>query len=77
MTLRILWLEDQFERQPEDEGELRFSTRCTITRFAGQVRDQLRRLLDELGPEKYQRDWGYPFPLPEYERLNALLVSAT
>jgi hypothetical protein len=27
LTLRILWFEDQYDRDPDDPGELRFSTR--------------------------------------------------
>lgn len=62
LNLRILWFEDQFERQPEDPGELRFSTRCTPMRLACQLRDQLRRLLEEVGTDRYQREWRFPFP---------------
>jgi hypothetical protein len=76
LDLRILWFEDQFERKPEDPGEPRFSTHCMLMRVASQVRDQFQKLLDDAGPERYQREWGFAFPMAEFDRLNALTMDS-
>lgn len=64
LEVRILWFEETFSKAPEEQGELRYSTRCKLLRLAAQIREQMRPLLEEVGLEGYRA---------ECERLNALI----
>jgi hypothetical protein len=51
-----------------------FSVRCTLSRLAGEVLDELWRIYETFGVDGYKERWSlHAFPLQEYERLRQLL----
>jgi hypothetical protein len=58
---------------PDERGEVIFETRCSLIKFASKVRNELRRLLAELGGEEYERLARAAFPQETYASLRALL----
>jgi hypothetical protein len=73
LGIRILWFERTFSKALDEQGELRYSTRCKLRLFAFQVREQLRQIVNEVGLEEYREEWRGDFPLAEYERLTELI----
>lgn len=73
LGIRILWFERTFSKAPDEQGELRYSSRCRLRQFASQVREQLRQILNEVGLEEYREEWRGDFPLARYEQLNELI----
>jgi hypothetical protein len=74
LTIDILCFDDTFSTEADERGKPVFSSECSLLRFAGQLRDQLAKLLDEHGAKGYQRNWGTPFPHDEYRRLEELIA---
>jgi hypothetical protein len=72
LEIKILWFEETFSRKPDEQGELRFSTRSTLRGFAAQVHAQLGLLIGE-GAAAYRREWRHDFPFAVYERLGELI----
>lgn len=58
---------------PEEWAEPIFATTCPLTKFAVKVRNEARRLLNEVGAQEYSRVTGRAFPLAQYEALCRLL----
>lgn len=58
IRLRILWFPQTFSKQLDEAGRLVFATTCTLAGFAGQLKSQLERPLDEHGIEGYQEPYG-------------------
>jgi hypothetical protein len=73
LDIRILRFEDTFSNALDEQGAPHYSTRCKLLRLAVQVREQMRQILEEVGLDGYLEEWGYDFPLAEYERLNSLI----
>jgi hypothetical protein len=60
---------------PEEWAEVLFEMTCPLTKLAAKVRNEARRLLDNVGgPVWYQRVNGQVFPLDNYETLRRLLA---
>jgi hypothetical protein len=74
LQIKVLWFEDTFDDEPDERGKLTFSTVCDLRQFAGQLRGELQRLLDEHGVEEYRRSWGHDFPMTDFRELEALLA---
>lgn len=58
---------------PEERAEPIFHATCSLTKFAAKVRNEARRLLNEVGIQEYSRVTGHAFPLAHYEVLRRLL----
>lgn len=58
---------------PEEWAEPIFVATCPLTAFAAKVRDEARRLLNEVGIQEYSRLTGHEFPLVQYEALRRLI----
>ena len=75
LRIEVLWFDGTFPPAPDEKGKLTFSTACNLRQFAGQLRDELRRLLAEHGVEGYRRKWvRHEFPMAEYQKLEELLA---
>lgn len=53
-----------------------FTASTTPLKFAIQVWDALRHLLEEHGADGYAKEWRYPFPMDEYQKLDRLTREA-
>ena len=73
LSIRIVRFEETFSHRRDEEGVPIFQRACRLADFAGQLKSELQRLLDELGPEGYHKQWGRPFPCAEYETLDQLI----
>jgi hypothetical protein len=58
---------------PDEWAEVIFETTCPLVKFAAKVRNELRRLLSELGEDEYQRRAKAPFPMDDYNVLRQLV----
>src|SRR5688500_13205855 len=61
LRVRILWFKDTYSREPDERGELMWSTECRLADFAGRLKSQLDRLYADMGPEAYAAAWRRPF----------------
>jgi len=57
---------------PDEWADVIFETTCPLLKFAGKVRNELRRRLSELGAEEYRRRARAPFPRDRYDALRRL-----
>lgn len=73
VSIRILWLDELWNREPDEKGRTVFSATCRIRTFAGAVLSTSQQLLAEYGLDGYKEKWDeYSFPL---DLLNELKQS--
>lgn len=73
VSVEILHFSVTFSTADDQYGSVIFSTLCPLRKFAVKVRDALRRLLTEIGPDEYARRWGQDFPSAQYAALDRLV----
>ncbi len=70
LQIKILRFEETFSRRRDEAGELVFESECELSRFAAQLRGQLRQILNELGADGYKAQWvNHDFPMSAYQQL--------
>jgi hypothetical protein len=71
IEIEVLWYEGWVSLRPSlqpKDSVLKCTT--TVAHLRGQVHSAMRRLLETLGAEGYEKIWvNNPFPMSEYERL--------
>jgi hypothetical protein len=73
VEIQIRWLDDSFTSQEGSEGQLRWSTRQTLSAAVAAMVDRASRVLDEYGEEGYLEEWAAnPFPRHVLEDLRKL-----
>jgi hypothetical protein len=76
LQLRILWLDDNYPKQPDEEGRLVFETAEPISAIANTIADAAQRVLDKHGEDDYQKKWHeYPFPTATLQSLRERLTA--
>jgi hypothetical protein len=70
----VIW--DDWIEGPRRKMLKRYVISVTSLKFAIQVWDALRHLLEEHGADGYAKEWRYPFPLDEYQMLDQLIREA-
>ena len=75
LRIRILRFPTSFSGYgaPDAWATVLFETTCALLKFATKVRNEVRRLLQEVGPEEYRRRLGHEFPQAYYQRLRQLI----
>lgn len=75
ISIRILWFDKLWGREPDEKGKLVFEATCRLRTFAGAVLSASQELLAEHGLEGYKLKWvEYDFPLEVQNELKQLLV---
>jgi len=74
--LQITVLDKSVPERRDEQTQVLFRSNTTLLKFGIQVGDTLHHLLEKHGSQGYAEQWGYPFPLAEYERLAHLIRDA-
>ena len=73
-TLRVRILRfDYGLAEPEDTGEVVFTTACSLLKLAIQVKTQLRDIFSAIGAEEYHRRTRHLFPETQLHQLKNLI----
>jgi len=73
VAVRIVTFDQTFSTKPDEAGHPFFETRCSASRFASQIFDQMRYLRLEMEDGEYLHRWGHRFPADEFDALKRLL----
>jgi uncharacterized protein YegP (UPF0339 family) len=74
ISIRILWFDELWNRQPDEKGRIVFDATCRLRTFAGAVLSTSQQLLAEHGLDGYKEKWAeYGFPLDLLNELKRLL----
>lgn len=58
---------------PENWATPIFQTTCPLLKFAIKVRNEVRRLANDVGAKRYQNSLGHDFPQTSFDRLQRLI----
>lgn len=73
LRVDILWFDNSRSRREDEKGKMLFSTRCSLLKFAIQIKTELRGAVDTIGKEEYKKRSGRDFPERVYEELKSLI----
>ena len=73
LKINILRFDVSHAPPSDEKGELEFSGKFDLLRFAVLVRGALRQLLNEHSMKGYKELWSYDFPMSEYRKLDELI----
>jgi len=77
VVLTVLAFDELRGNEPDSRGSVVFTTRQPVLRVARKMLSEAQRLLDDLGPELYAKQWGqHPFPQAQLERLRRAIRAA-
>lgn len=68
----LRWYQDWWSWNLIDESnyQLILEGQTTVPKYVNQVRNVLNRIMSELGPKEYRKQWmEHDFPLAEFEKL--------
>ncbi|MEK7832802.1 MAG: hypothetical protein AAB401_17045, partial [Acidobacteriota bacterium] len=75
ISIRILWFNKLWGREPDEKGKLVFEATCRLRTFAGAVLSASQQLFAEHGIEGYKEKWvEHDFPLKLQDELKRLLA---
>ncbi len=73
LRIDILWFDTSRSRLDDEKGKVLFSTRCSLLKFAIQIKTELQAAVDTIGKEEYKKRSGRDFPDRVYEELKRLI----
>jgi hypothetical protein len=73
LTITILWFDTPWSHLADEKGEVLFSTKCSLLKFAIQVKTELRDAVDAMGEEEYKKRVRRDFPRGTYDELKNLV----
>ncbi len=69
VKIKIFWFEKIGSIEPEDKGQLVFSTGCSLGEFKTAMISCFSRVARKYHPRVYETKWGFPFPQERYEEF--------
>jgi hypothetical protein len=77
VVLTVLAFDEQWGNEPDSEGKIFFRSRQPVLQVGRKLLSEAQRLLDDLGPDLYARQWvDHPFPQAQMDRRRRAIKPA-